>query len=152
MPLIVAALIVAVSGAATDLHDTFGLAGAIGIAIVIPLGMYLISIPFGVDAVGQGDLILLVSVGLFEGLVRTITGIVVGAFLGGRGHRVLLATKRVTRKTFIPYGPFLIIGAFWGSSSASDERTVGGDRPDRGPPYRTDVRPASVTVVACRRT
>ncbi len=114
LPLIVVALIVAVSGVATDLHDTFGLAGAIGIAIVIPLGMYLISIPFGVDAVGQGDLILLVSVGLFEGLVRTITGIVVGAFLGGVVIALLLVTKRVTRKTFIPYGPFLIIGAFWG--------------------------------------
>jgi prepilin signal peptidase PulO-like enzyme (type II secretory pathway) len=114
LPLIVVALIVAVSGVAADLHDTFGLAGAIGIAIVIPLGMYLISIPFGVDAVGQGDLILLVSVGLFEGLVRTITGIVVGAFLGGVVITLLLVTKRVTRKTFIPYGPFLIIGAFWG--------------------------------------
>jgi leader peptidase (prepilin peptidase)/N-methyltransferase len=64
--------------------------------------------------VGQGDLILLVSVGLFEGLVRTITGIVVGTFLGGIVIIVLLVTKRVTRKTFIPYGPFLILGAFWG--------------------------------------
>jgi leader peptidase (prepilin peptidase)/N-methyltransferase len=114
LPLIVVALVVSVSGVAVDLHDTFGLAGAIGIAIVVPLGMYLISIPFGVDAVGQGDLILLISVGLFEGLVRTITGIVVGAFLGGVVITVLLLTKRVTRKTFIPYGPFLIIGAFWG--------------------------------------
>ena len=114
LPLIVVALIVAISGAATDLHDTFGLAGAIGIAIVIPRGMYLISIPFGVDAVGQGDLILLISVGLFEGLVRTITGIVVGTFLGGVVIAVLLVTRRVTRKTYIPYGPFLIIGAFWG--------------------------------------
>jgi len=114
LPLIVVALIVAVSGVAVDLHDTFGLAGAIGIAIAIPLGMYLISIPFGVDAVGQGDLILLVSVGLFEGLVRTITGIVVGAFLGGVVIAALILTRRVTRRTYIPYGPFLIIGAFWG--------------------------------------
>ena len=114
LPLIVLALIVAVSGVAVDLHDTFGLAGAIGIAIAIPLGMYLISIPFGVDAVGQGDLILLVSVGLFEGLVRTITGIVVGAFLGGVVIAALILTRRVTRRTYIPYGPFLIIGAFWG--------------------------------------
>jgi prepilin signal peptidase PulO-like enzyme (type II secretory pathway) len=114
LPLIVVALIVAVSGVAVDLHDTFGLVGAVAIAIAIPLGMYLISIPFGVDAVGQGDLILLVSVGLFEGLVRTITGIVVGAFLGGVVIAALILTRRVTRRTYIPYGPFLIIGAFWG--------------------------------------
>jgi hypothetical protein len=25
----------------------------------------------------------------------------------------LLATRRITLKTFVPYGPFLIIGAAW---------------------------------------
>jgi leader peptidase (prepilin peptidase)/N-methyltransferase len=114
LPLIAAALVAAVSGVDPLVHDAFGLIGAIAIAIALPLGMYLISIPFGVDAVGQGDLILLVSVGLLEGLVRTITGIVVGAFLGGVVITGLLVTRRVTRKTFIPYGPFLIIGAYWG--------------------------------------
>jgi prepilin signal peptidase PulO-like enzyme (type II secretory pathway) len=114
LPLIVATLVVAVTGVDPLVHDAFGILGAIGIAIAIPLGMYLISIPFGVDAVGQGDLILLVSVGLFEGLVRTITGLVVGAFLGGVVIAALIVTRRVTRRTYIPYGPFLIIGAFWG--------------------------------------
>ncbi len=114
LPLIVVALIAAVSGVDPLVHDAFGIVGAVAIAIVLPLGMYLISIPFGVDAVGQGDLILLVSVGLFEGLVRTITGIVVGAFLGGLVIAALIVTRRVTRKTYIPYGPFLIVGAFWG--------------------------------------
>jgi prepilin signal peptidase PulO-like enzyme (type II secretory pathway) len=114
LPLIVVALIAAVSGVDPLVHDAFGIVGAIAIAIVLPLGMYLISIPFGVDAVGQGDLILLVSVGLFEGLVRTITGIVVGAFLGGLVIVALILARRVTRRTYIPYGPFLIVGAFWG--------------------------------------
>jgi prepilin signal peptidase PulO-like enzyme (type II secretory pathway) len=114
LPLIALTLVAAVSGVAPLVHDAFGVPGAIAIAVVIPLGMYLISIPFGVDAVGQGDLILLVSVGLFEGLVRTITGLVVGAFLGGVVIALLIVTRRVTRRTYIPYGPFLIIGAFWG--------------------------------------
>lgn len=114
LPLIALALGAAVSGVDPLVHDAFGVPGAIAIAIVLPLGMYLISVPFGVDAVGQGDLILLVSIGLFEGLVRTITGIVVGAFLGGLVITALILTHRVTRKTYIPYGPFLIVGAFWG--------------------------------------
>ena len=114
LPLIAIALLAAISGVDPLVHDAFGIPGAIAIAIVLPLGMYLLSVPFGVDAVGQGDLILLVSVGLLEGLVRTITGIVVGAFLGGVVIAGLMLTRRVSRRTFIPYGPFLIIGAFWG--------------------------------------
>jgi prepilin signal peptidase PulO-like enzyme (type II secretory pathway) len=27
---------------------------------------------------------------------------------------VLLATRRIGRKTFVPFGPFLIFGALWG--------------------------------------
>lgn len=114
LPLIAIALLAAVSGVDPLVHDAFGVPGAIAIAIVLPLAMYLISIPFGVDAVGQGDLILLVSVGLLDGLVRTITGLVVGAFLGGVVIIVLMLTRRVSRRTYIPYGPFLIIGAYWG--------------------------------------
>jgi prepilin signal peptidase PulO-like enzyme (type II secretory pathway) len=26
----------------------------------------------------------------------------------------LMLARRVTRRTYIPYGPFLILGAFWG--------------------------------------
>ena len=114
LPLIVIALVAAVSGVDPLVHDAFGIAGAIGIAIVLPLGMWLISIPFGVDAVGVGDLKLLVSVGLLEGLVRTITGIVVGALVGGIVLGALMVARRIGRHTFVPYGPFLIVGAFWG--------------------------------------
>jgi prepilin signal peptidase PulO-like enzyme (type II secretory pathway) len=27
---------------------------------------------------------------------------------------VLLATRRIGRRTFVPFGPFLIFGALWG--------------------------------------
>ncbi len=114
LPLIVLTFIVAVTGIAVPMHDAFGLAGSIAIAIVLPLGMWVISIPFGVDAVGIGDLKLLVSVGLFEGLLRTIVGIIVGAFIGGVVLAGLMVARRVTRHTYVPYGPFLIVGAFWG--------------------------------------
>jgi leader peptidase (prepilin peptidase)/N-methyltransferase len=114
LPLVLVALAAAVSGVDPLVHDAFGIPGAIGIAIVLPLGMWLLSIPFGVDALGVGDLKLLVSVGLLGGLVRTITGIFAGVVLGGAVLGALIVARRITRHSYVPYGPFLILGAFWG--------------------------------------
>jgi leader peptidase (prepilin peptidase) / N-methyltransferase len=41
------------------------------------------------------------------------TCVVYGALLAGIVIVVLLALRRITLKTFIPFGPFLIIGALW---------------------------------------
>jgi prepilin signal peptidase PulO-like enzyme (type II secretory pathway) len=38
---------------------------------------------------------------------------VVGALAAGAVIGVLLVLRRVTLRTYIPFGPFLIIGAFW---------------------------------------
>ena len=87
--------------------------GAVAIAVLMPLALYLLSIPFGAGAIGMGDLKLLVSVGLLSGAVRTIIGVVAGALLAGIVVAALLVTRRVTLHSYIPFGPFLIIGAFW---------------------------------------
>jgi leader peptidase (prepilin peptidase)/N-methyltransferase len=83
------------------------------VAVVIPLLLWLLAKPFGAGAIGQGDLKLLVSVGLLAGPLRMFTGVVYGALLAGVVILVLLALRRITLKTFIPFGPFLIIGALW---------------------------------------
>ena len=83
------------------------------VAVVIPLLLWLLANPFGAGAIGQGDLKLLVSVGLLAGPLRMFTGVVYGALLAGIVIVVLLALRRITLKTFIPFGPFLIIGALW---------------------------------------
>jgi leader peptidase (prepilin peptidase)/N-methyltransferase len=88
--------------------------GAIAIAAVMPAGLYLLSIPFGSGAIGMGDLKLLVSVGLLSGLARTIVGVVAGALLAGLVVAALLVARRVTLRSYIPFGPFLIVGAMWG--------------------------------------
>lgn len=90
------------------------LPGALLAAVVFPAGLYALSIPFGAGAIGIGDLKLLVSVGLLAGLGRTLLGVLVGALLAGVVVLVLLALRRVTLRTYIPFGPFLIIGAVWG--------------------------------------
>ena len=82
-------------------------------AVVIPGVFFILSIPFGAGAFGLGDVKLLFGVGLLAGLGRTVLGVIGGVLLSGVVIVALLATRRITLKSFIPYGPFLIIGAFW---------------------------------------
>lgn len=86
---------------------------AIAVAIAVPGLLYLFSIPFGVGAFGQGDVKLLVSVGLLAGPLRMFSGVVYGALLAGLVIVVLLVARRITLKSYIPFGPFLIFGAMW---------------------------------------
>ncbi len=86
---------------------------ALAASIGLPLLLWLVSIPFGAGAIGQGDLKLLVSVGLMTGPLRLIYGSIYGALLAGVALLVLLMLRRITLKTYVPYGPFLIIGAIW---------------------------------------
>jgi leader peptidase (prepilin peptidase)/N-methyltransferase len=85
----------------------------IAVAVLVPLALAVVAIPFGAGAIGQGDLKLLVSVGLLAGPLRMFTGVVYGALLAGVVIVVLLVARRITLKTFIPFGPFLIYGALW---------------------------------------
>ena len=87
---------------------------AIAIAIGVPAVLYLASIPFGAGAFGIGDVKLLVGVGLMAGALRAFTGLVSGLFAAGIVLAILLLTRRVTLKSYVPYGPFLIFGAVWG--------------------------------------
>ncbi len=86
---------------------------ALAASIGLPLLLWLVAIPFGAGAIGQGDLKLLVSVGLMVGPLRLVYGAIYGALLAGVVLVVLLVLRRITLKTFVPYGPFLIIGAIW---------------------------------------
>ncbi len=89
------------------------LLSAILAAVVIPALLYAVSIPFGSGALGMGDVKLLVSVGLLTGLVNAIAGLVVGIMIAAVVLLALLAARRITLRTYVPFGPFLILGAFW---------------------------------------
>jgi leader peptidase (prepilin peptidase)/N-methyltransferase len=91
-----------------------GLPWAIATAVAIPLVLLALSIPFGQDAIGMGDIKLLVSVGLLLGPVPAVSGLIAGALLSGVVAAALLVSRRVTLRTYIPFGPFLIVGALWG--------------------------------------
>ena len=86
---------------------------AILIAIVIPGIIYVGSLFFDAGAFGIGDVKLLGGVGLMLGFIRAITGVASGAFAAGIVLGAFLLTRRISLKTYVPYGPFLIFGAVW---------------------------------------
>ena len=112
LPAIPIALVVCVAGI-NPLVPPADLPVALIVAVAIPGILFLVSIPFGAGAIGLGDLKLLVSVGLLAGPLRLFSTVLYGAILAGVIVIVLLVVKRITLKTFIPFGPFLIIGALY---------------------------------------
>lgn len=112
LPAIPVALVYALSGQ-NPLVGT-ELLPALAMATIAPAILYVASLPFGEGAFGQGDVKLLVGVGLMSGGIRAFTGVVTGLFVAGIVLAALLAFRRITMRTYIPYGPFLIFGAVWG--------------------------------------
>jgi leader peptidase (prepilin peptidase)/N-methyltransferase len=112
-PLVVLAILAFVTGTGPFVHGLEDLGWAAAAAVLVPLGLYLLAIPFGAGAIGEGDLKLLVSVGLLAGAGKLFYGLIAGAFVAGLVVGVLVFIRRLTLKSFVPYGPFLIAGALW---------------------------------------
>ncbi len=68
---------------------------------------------------GAGDVTLSTFLGLILGYPHIVLSLCFGVFLGGFVSFLLLITRRVGLKTFIPYGPFLTITGWlmliWGA-------------------------------------
>lgn len=111
LPVIPIAAVYAVSG----LNPLVGgeLVPAVIAAIIVPLVLYVPSIPFGAGAFGMGDIKLLIGAGLMLGLVRAVGGVLVGLLISGLVLAALLLTRRIGRRSYVPFGPFLILGVFW---------------------------------------
>jgi leader peptidase (prepilin peptidase)/N-methyltransferase len=107
------ALLAFVAGANPYLHEPGELALAVAAAVLLPLGMFALSIPFGRGAIGMGDLKLLFGIGLLGGAWRLLAALVVGAIAAGVAIVVLIAVRRITLRSYVPYGPFLILGVLW---------------------------------------
>jgi leader peptidase (prepilin peptidase) / N-methyltransferase len=112
LPVIPIALIYAVIGQNPLVGSA--LLPAVLAAVLIPAVLYLPSIPFGAGAFGMGDVKFLIGMGLLLGGERALGATLVGLSVAGVTLLVLLLTRRIGRKTYIPFGPFLILGALWG--------------------------------------
>ena len=111
LPVIPVALVYALSGTNPLVRNELVL--ALVAAIVIPAVLYLPSIPFGAGAFGLGDVKLLIGLGLLVGGSRALGSVFVALILAGLAVGGLLVTGRVGRRSYIPFGPFFILGALW---------------------------------------
>jgi leader peptidase (prepilin peptidase) / N-methyltransferase len=111
LPVIPIALVYALSGQNPLVGTDWVI--ALVAALVIPAVLYLPSIPFGAGAFGLGDVKFLVGMGLMVGGERAIGGTLVGLIVAGLVLGLLLLTRRIGRRSYVPFGPFLIVGALW---------------------------------------
>jgi leader peptidase (prepilin peptidase)/N-methyltransferase len=118
-PLVALALLAFALGVGPYVHTLEDLAWAALAAVAIPAVIYLLSIPFGKGAIGLGDLKLLVGLGLLAGFQGLFLALVSGAIAAAVVILVLVAARRITLRTYVPYGPFLIAGAVWALLAAS---------------------------------
>lgn len=67
---------------------------------------------FGADALGFGDVKLVAFIGLITGIYMTaiVTALFLGVLFAGVISLLLVAARRLTMKSGIPYGPFLAAG------------------------------------------
>jgi prepilin signal peptidase PulO-like enzyme (type II secretory pathway) len=63
---------------------------------------------------GMGDAKLSAFIGAVTGLAPLIYALLAGILAGGLGALILLATRRVGRRSYMPYGPFLCLGGWLG--------------------------------------
>jgi leader peptidase (prepilin peptidase)/N-methyltransferase len=113
LPVIPVALVYAVSG----LNPLVGseLVPALVAAVAIPAALYLPSLLFGAGAFGLGDVKLLVGLGLMLGGTLALYGTLFGLMVAGVTLGVLFVARRIGRRSYVPFGPFLILGALWGA-------------------------------------
>lgn len=66
---------------------------------------------FGKEGMGGGDIKLLAMIGAFLGWKLALLTIMVGSLVGSVVGLSLLAARVITREEYIPFGPFLVLGA-----------------------------------------
>jgi leader peptidase (prepilin peptidase)/N-methyltransferase len=89
-----------------------------GVAIAIAAVLLMISLPFGANAFGLGDVKMIILIGFVVGVPPVAVGIFIGTLAAGVAAAFLLITRLRSRRDYIPHGPFLALGAivamFWG--------------------------------------
>jgi len=64
------------------------------------------------EVIGGGDIKLMAGVGTFIGWEKVLFAILIAAVLGGMAGLVLIFLKRIEKKGYIPFGPFLSTASF----------------------------------------
>lgn len=102
----------------TDNNLRLAIVGAVAGFIFFYLAYLLGKRLFGAGALGFGDVTLATMMGAMLGFQRIFFALVLGILLAGIFSLLALASRRASRRTYFPYGPFLAIGGItmiiWG--------------------------------------
>ena len=60
---------------------------------------------------GMGDVKFAVLIGSFLGVINGLSALWLSIVFGGVFGAIMIAAKKATRKTRIPFGPFMVLGA-----------------------------------------
>lgn len=85
---------------------------------LVGFGLFYLAALLYPGGMGAGDVKLAAFVGLFTGFPAVFVALLVTVFAGGLISLLLVVTRIRSRRDYIPYGPFLVIGGvfalFWG--------------------------------------
>ena len=108
---------IGMSWAWPDASVTEILAGGLA-ATGIGIAMKAVSLPFGAEAFGMGDIKTMILMGFVVGLPAVLVGIFIGMIAAAVFGGLLVLLRLRSRRDYIPHGPFLALGAvvalFWG--------------------------------------
>ena len=82
------------------------------IAALIGGGLFLLIAIVTKGGMGGGDIKFVAALGLWLGFKLTLLTVLLSFLIGGLGSALLLLARLKNRKDFIPFGPFIAIGAF----------------------------------------
>ncbi|MGH3096666.1 MAG: prepilin peptidase [Streptosporangiales bacterium] len=109
-----AGLLLLAANAALGVAGWTALAGAL-IGAAALAGMYLVLALANPSGMGLGDVKLALPLGLYLGWLGAATwmlGALLGAMFGALAALALLASRRASWRSRLPYGPFMVAGAF----------------------------------------
>ena len=66
---------------------------------------------FGKEGMGGGDIKLLAMIGAFLGWRPVLMTVLLGGIIGACMGLLLIASRKITRQDYLPFGPFLSLGA-----------------------------------------
>jgi leader peptidase (prepilin peptidase)/N-methyltransferase len=64
------------------------------------------------EVIGGGDIKFMASVGAFIGWEKVLFAVFIAAAMGGIAGLILLAAKKIEKRGYIPFGPFLSAASF----------------------------------------
>ncbi len=84
---------------------------ALAVGALVGGGLFLVIAIVGRGAMGMGDVKLAFALGAVLGYPAVLSALLTGIIAGGLAALILIVTRRIGRKDYMAYGPYLALGA-----------------------------------------